>query len=126
MKRFNMESCVLGGSMEANEYGDFVYYDDAQATIARLTAELAEARAKIAVMMPPQARYPDASGALADHDKRVREGETRACIEANRAAREVVIHSGQVAFIDGVREGHNRADRALTARLDQSKAESGE
>lgn len=93
-----LKICASGGSIVPNRKLCGAAYDE----IARLTAELAEARARIAVMMHPQARDPDGAAALEADRKRVRDEETRACIEA---------------YPHGI--------GALTARLDQRK-EAGE
>lgn len=43
-------------------------------------------------------------------------------IKAINAAREMVIHSGVVAYVDGVSKGHDRAEQAVSALLDKMEA----
>lgn len=82
------------------------------ATIARLTAERDEARARIAVMVHPQARDPDGAVALDDHVKRAVDAETRAC----------------AATVSKLRDGDNQVDEAIAryaiiGRIAQRKEE---
>ena len=52
--------------------------------------------------------------------ERTRRETIQACREAVSRARGQVIHSGVVAYVDGVREGHRRSEGAISALLDQS------
>ena len=58
---------------------------------------------------------------LADRDAAVGAALAEA-VEANRKSREAVIHSGEVRFIDGIREGHNRAHAAILALRPEATA----
>ncbi|WP_226560770.1 hypothetical protein [Salipiger thiooxidans] len=51
--------------------------------------------------------------------ERTRRETIEACRKAVSGARENVIHSGVVAYVDGVREGHRRSEDAISALLDQ-------
>ncbi|MDE4303987.1 hypothetical protein PXK30_03570 [Phaeobacter gallaeciensis] len=51
--------------------------------------------------------------------ERTRRKTIEACLEEVSRAREQVIYSGVVAYVDGVREGHRRSENAISALFDK-------
>ena len=84
----------------ATVHGEWVKFTDAQATIARLTAELAQARAEAAAAYERAAAAISDTDALAEIVKRAVDAETRACAEVFSHPEAKMVRDRIIARID--------------------------